>query len=287
MKLPKKATPGSGKIIVGDCKNILKVLPEGCADAVITDPPFNIGVEYDNHDDRMTRDQFLAWLGRRVRRACKVLKPNGSFLMFMGPQYQADAFCLLRNAGLHFRNSIVWHYTFGQNQKRKFTPSWTMIHYFVRDPKRFTFNADAVKVPSARQEVYNDKRAKNGGKVPNDTWVLRPDQHPEFFRADHDAWLVSRVCGTFNEKVPHVNQLPLAVVERLIRAATNPGDLVVDPFAGTGTVLVAAGNLGRRSLGIEISPETAEVARGRLAHAAEAADETGVAVEKAVMKRKG
>lgn len=275
MKLPKKATPGSGKIIVGDCKNILKELPEGCADAVITDPPFNIGVEYTDHDDRMTRDKFLAWLDRRVRPATNVLKPNGSFCLFMGPQYQADAFCLLRDAGLHFRNSIVWHYTFGQNQRRKFTPSWTMIHYFVRDPERFTFNADAVKVPSARQEVYNDKRAKNGGKVPNDTWVLRPDQHPEFFREDHDAWLVSRVCGTFKEKVKHVNQLPLAVVERIIRAATNPGDLVIDPFAGSGTVLVAAGNLGRRSLGIEISEKTAEVARGRLADA-KAAAEIGV-----------
>lgn len=275
MKLPKKAMPGSGKIIVGDCKNILKELPEGCADAIITDPQFNIGVDYNGHDDRMTKDEFLDWLGRRVRRAKKVLKPDGSFWMFMGQQHQADAFCLLRDAGLHFRNSIFWHYTFGQNQKRKFTPSWTMIHYFVRDPKRFTFNADAVKVPSARQEVYNDKRAKNGGKVPNDAWVLRPDQHPEFFREDQDVWLVSRVCGTFKEKVKHVNQLPLAIVERIIKVATNPGDLIVDPFAGSGTVLVAAGNLGRRSLGIEISPETAEVARGRLADA-KAANETGV-----------
>lgn len=282
MKLPKKATPGSGKILVGDCKNILKELPEGCADAIITDPPFNIGVEYNAHDDRMTRDEFLSWLGRRVRRACKVLKPDGSFWLFMGPEHQADAFCLLRDAGLHFRNSIVWHYTFGQNQKRKFTPSWTMIHSFVRDPERFTFNADAVKVPSARQLRYNDKRAKAGGKVPDDTWVLLPDQHPEFFREDHDAWLVSRVCGTFKEKVKHVNQLPLAIVERIIRVATNPGDLVVDPFAGSGTVLVAAGNLGRRSLGIEISPDTAEIARCRLAEAAGADDVTAAAKDKAV-----
>src|SRR5262249_40394612 len=148
---------------------------------------------------------------------------------------------LLEDLGFHLRNMIAWHYTFGQAQKRRFTPSWTPIFYVVKDPNNYTFNADAVRVPSDRQTRYNDRRANPLGKVPNDVWVLRPDQEsPAHFHPATDVWKISRVAGTFKERAGHVTQLPLALAERIIRVASNPGDVVLDPFAGTGTVLVAA-----------------------------------------------
>jgi site-specific DNA-methyltransferase (adenine-specific) len=200
-----------------------------------------------------------------MREVYRVLRPDGSLFLFMGPKYQAEVLVLLKRLGFHWRRTIAWHNTFGQAQQGNFTPSWTAIHYMVKDPRRFTFNADAVRVPSARQLRYNDKRANPKGKVPDDVWVLLPDlQAPECFSPDSDLWLESRVCGTFKERAGHVTQLPLPLVERILRVASNPGDLVLDPFAGTGTVLVAARRLGRRSLGIELSPETAEIARRRL-----------------------
>lgn len=272
VKKSKAATQSSGnspcrELIVGDC---LKVLPEMLPASVkllLTDPPFNIGLKYPGYDDSKSPAEYGKMLRDFAREARRVLMPDGSIFLFMGQKNQAKAFCILEDAGLFWRNSIVWHYGFGPCQTKKFTPSWTLIHNFSCHPKKFTFNADAVRVPSARQLVYCDKRANPNGKVPNDTWVLQPEESYEHFRPDQDVVLESRVCGTFHERAGHTTQLPLALVDRIVRVASNPGDLILDPFAGSGTVLVSARNLGRRYLGIEISPQTAEIARQRLAEA--------------------
>jgi site-specific DNA-methyltransferase (adenine-specific) len=148
---------------------------------------------------------------------------------------------------------------------KKFNRSHAHIFYYVVDPKRFTFNADVIRVPSARQTTYADRRANPLGKLPDDTWVLRPQEDERFFQPDTDTWYVSRVCGTFKERTGHPCQMPEALLERIIRVASNPGDLVLDPFAGSGTTLVAAKRLGRRYLGIELSGEYADKVRKRLA----------------------
>src|SRR5262249_45277691 len=155
--------------------------------------------------------------------------------------------------GLHWRRTVVWHYTFGPAQQDTLTPSWQALLYFVRDPRKFTFNADAVRVPSARQLVYNDRRARAGGKLPDDVWFVRPQEaEPEgFFDPCGDVWHVRREAGTFRGRQRHGCQTPDAVLERIVRLCSNPGDLVLDPMAGTGSMLAAAGRLGRPSLGIE------------------------------------
>src|SRR5262249_6916673 len=127
------------------------------------------------------------------------------------------------------------------------------------------FSPGGVRVPSARQTSYADRRAHPRGKLPDDTWVLRPQEDDRFFQPDTDTWYVSRVCGTFKERTGHPCQMPEALLERIIRVASNPGDLVLDPFAGSGTTLVAAKRLGRRYLGIELSGEYADKVRQRLA----------------------
>jgi site-specific DNA-methyltransferase (adenine-specific) len=251
-------------VLIGDCLDLLPTLPAGSADLVFADPPFNIGLDYPDHDDSLPPAEYLAWLEVRLRAACRVLSPTGSIFVAISTQYQAEVGVLLKGFGLHWRSTLPWHYTFGPCQRRKFTPSWVAIHYLTADRQRFTFNADAVKVPSARQRVYRDKRAKAGGKVPDDVWVLRPQDEPAAFRPDADVWHVPRVAGTFRERVGHVCQMPLPVLERIVRVASNPGELVLDPFTGTGTTLVAAKRHGRRWLGIDICPATAELARARV-----------------------
>jgi site-specific DNA-methyltransferase (adenine-specific) len=232
----------------------------------VTDPPYNIGLTYhDQYNDRQQTDQFLGSLEVALREVYRVLKPTGSLFVFMGTWLQAETLVLLKRIGFHYRRTIAWYNTFGQAQQRNFTPSWTAIHYFTKHPKNFTFNADAIRVPSARQLRYNDKRANAKGKLPDDVWMLLPDiQAPGCFQPDSDMWLQSRVCGTFKERVGHVTQLPLPLVERIIRVASNPDDLVLDPFAGSGTVLVASRKLGRCSVGIELCEQTVEIARSRL-----------------------
>jgi site-specific DNA-methyltransferase (adenine-specific) len=254
----------SGKLVVGDCIEAMAQLPAECADLIFADPPFNIGYEYDIYDDRRSRDEYLAWAEEWLRAAIRLLKPTGSFWLAMGDAYVSEYKIRLDALGLTMRNWIVWHYSYSRWCEKKFALSHAHILFYVRDPKQYVFNADAVRIPSARQFVYRHPRAKLCGRVPDDTWILRPQETTEHFRPEHDVWFAPRISGTFLERVAHPCQMPEAILERIIRVATNPGDLVVDPFAGSGTTLVVANRLGRRFWGCELSPNYARVIVERL-----------------------
>jgi site-specific DNA-methyltransferase (adenine-specific) len=251
-------------VLQGDCLHLLAGLPAGCVDLAFADPPFNIGYEYDTYDDRRAKADYLAWTESWLAAVQRVLKPHGSCFVAIGDEYAAEVKVRLDALGLTLRNWIVWHYTFGVHCTRKFSRSHAHIFYYVSDPKRYTFNADAVRVPSARQTTYADRRANPRGKLPDDTWVLRPQEDERFFQAHNDTWYVSRVCGTFKERTQHPCQMPEALLERIVRVASNRGDLVLDPFAGSGTTLAVAKRLGRRYLGVELSEDYAAKVRHRL-----------------------
>ena len=102
-----------------------------------------------------------------------------------------------------------------------------------------------------------DRRANPAGRLPDDTWILRPQDLPDGFRPDEDTWYFPRVCGTFKERAGwHGCQMPEQLLGRIIRACSNEGELVLDPFAGSGTTLAVAKKLGRRFLGFELRPNT-------------------------------
>jgi DNA modification methylase len=252
------------QVLSGDCVELLERVPAGSVDLAFADPPFNIGYDYDHYDDRRGREEYLEWAERWLGAVRRVLKPSGSFFLAIGDEYVAEHKVRLDALGLTMRNWIVWHYTFGVHCEKKFSRSHAHILYYVVDPKRYTFNADAIRVPSARQTTYADRRANPKGKVPDDTWVLRPQEDERFFQAATDTWYVSRVCGTFKERVDHPCQMPEALLERIVRVASNPGDVVLDPFAGSGTTLAAAKRLRRRFLGMELSENYAGQVRQRL-----------------------
>jgi site-specific DNA-methyltransferase (adenine-specific) len=253
------------KIQTGDCLRHLADVPAKSVDLAFADPPFNIGYEYDVYHDRVSRKDYLAWTDQWLAAVKRVLKPTGSFYVAIGDEYAAEMKVRLDGLGLVMRNWIIWHYTFGVHCKRKFNRSHAHIFYYVADPRHFTFNADAVRIPSARQTTYADRRANPAGKMPDDTWVLRPQEEERCFLPGMDTWYVARVCGTFKERTGHPCQMPEAVLERIILVSSNRGDLVLDPFAGSGTTLATAHKLGRRYLGIELSEEYAEGIRQRLA----------------------
>lgn len=248
----------------GDSLERLAKVPEGSVDLAFADPPFNIGYEYDVYQDRRGKDDYLGWTEKWMAGVKRTLKPTGSFFVAIGDEYAAEMKVRLDALGLHLRNWIVWHYTFGVSCTKKFNRSHAHIFYYVVDPKRYTFNADAVRVKSARQTTYADRRANPVGKLPDDTWYLRPQESDDHFAEGSDTWAVSRVCGTFKERTGHPCQMPEAVLERIIKSASNPGDVVLDPFAGSGTTLAVAKRLRRRYLGIELSTDYAEAVRDRL-----------------------
>ena len=250
-----------------DCIQGLKSLPEGTIDLAFADPPFNIGYDYDvYHDDRDCND-YLSWCGEWIGQIVRVLKPAGTFWLAIGDEYAAELKVLMqREHRLTCRSWVVWYYTFGVNCKSKFSRSHAHLFHMVKDPKKFTFNVDAIRVPSARQLVYADMRANPTGRLPDDTWILRPQDLPDGFQADQDTWYFPRVAGTFKERAGwHGCQMPEQLLARIIRSCSNEGETVLDPFGGSGTTLAVAKKLGRQYLGFELSTEYAERIRERLA----------------------
>jgi len=244
-------------------------MAEGSIDLAFADPPFNIGYKYDVYEDRMKADQYLAWSKKWGTALVRVLKPSGTFWLAIGDDFAAELKLMFqRDLGLVCRSWVIWYYTFGVHCKYKFARSHTHLFHFVKDPKQFTFNTEEIRVPSARQLVYGDARADSRGRLPDDTWILRPQDAPDSFTAQEDTWYVPRVCGTFKERAGwHGCQMPEQILGRIIKACSNKGDTVLDPFGGSGTTLVAAKKLERRFIGFELSKNYAAQIQKRLAAA--------------------
>ncbi len=236
-------------VYLGDCLVIMKDFPNGKTDLIFADPPFNIGIKYDKYDDHLPYETYYNWCKEWITECHRLLKDQGSIYIAIGDEFAAEINILLKQTGFHFRNWIIWYYTFGQNQRKKFNRSHTHIFYFTKDKENFVFNNDAIRVPSARQLVYNDKRAHPKGKVPDDVWQF------------------SRVCGTFKERLGnHPCQMPENLLERIILTSSNEGDIVFDPFGGTGTTSRVAQQLQRKYVTIEKSEEYYSLIIKRLSH---------------------
>ena len=218
--------------------------PATC-DPIVTDPPYNIGYGYDESADNKSPGEYAAWTRQWIAKCVDLLTPNGSVAVVIGDNYAAEMKLLLDQAGLTMRNWIIWQYTFGQHRSSKFGRDHDHVLYYVKNPKRFTFNADAVKVESERQRL-GDKRAAPGGRVPG------------------DVWSIPRLVGNAKERLDHPCQLPEALVERLVLALSNPGDCVFDPFGGSGTVPAVAYKNGRTAVAMDLSENYCELMRRRL-----------------------
>jgi DNA modification methylase len=162
-------------ILLGDCVEILNSLPAESVDLVFADPPFNIGLKYDEYKDSLTPKQYQDWTDKWLDGCQRVLKRSGSIYTAIGDDYAAELGVALKKR-FTMRNWLIWHYGFGQSTKKKFNRCHTHIFYHVKNAKDFVWNADAIKVPSDRQVKYGDKRAKAGGKMPDDVWSTGADE---------------------------------------------------------------------------------------------------------------
>jgi site-specific DNA-methyltransferase (adenine-specific) len=237
------------EVTTGNCLDVMAQLERGSVNLVFADPPYNQGINYgEHHNDRMSPPEYRAWCLNWMRAAARLLTPDGSMFLLNRWEWADQSARLLKVAGLHVRQWIVWYETFGANCTTKYNRTSRLLIWCTKDPKRYTFNRSAVNRPSDRQSKYTDERANEAGKL----W--------------DDVWKISRVCGTFRERIAGFpTQLPLALLSPIVGAHSNRGDLVLDPFSGSGTTGEACVNLGRRFLGIELSAKFAELARQRLA----------------------
>lgn len=235
-------------IHVGDALKVMRKWPDESVELAFADPPYNIGYVYDAYNDDLPDDEFVQWCTAWMAECQRVLKPTGSFYVAIGDDFAAELRIAGKRLGLLPRNWIIWQYNFGQHMRRKFGRDHTHILYFTKS-EEFTFNDHLLRYPSARHTEYQDLRANPDGRLPGDVW----DEFP-------------RVCGTFKERDGlHGCQLPESLLMRIILASSNPGEVVLDPFVGSGTTAAVAKQLGRDYLGIDISKSYAKLTRERLA----------------------
>ncbi|MGA3068110.1 MAG: site-specific DNA-methyltransferase [Tepidisphaeraceae bacterium] len=238
-------------ILLGDCLKIMPTLKRGSADLICTDPPYNNRFIYDADPtfDKLPDAQYYEWSRRWMSHCRDLLSPAGSIFVVIDANWCGRFDSILRELGLHFRNVIAWWEHFPQDRKSNLPAAARFVLYFTRSPKRFTWNWEDAAVPTRRSIIDDQRRAID---------VTCP----------HNVWPINRQTGNGGDAVPyekHPPQLPAKLLQTIIKLASNPGDFVLDPFAGNGTTIKAALELGRRAQGIERSPLYAKQAAAWIA----------------------
>lgn len=243
------------QIILGDALEVLKEnVADSSVDLIFADPPYNIGKSFNGRMDKWPSDEaYLEWSYKWIELCLQKLKPDGSFY-FMCSTQCLPYFDLYLRKKLTILSRIVWFYDSSGVQAKKFFGSlYEPILFCVRDSENYKFNADDIKVEAktgAQRKLIDYRKAVptiyNSTKVPGNVWDI------------------PRVRYRMAEYEEHPTQKPVALLERIIKASSNPGDLVLDPFAGTFTACFVAKELGRRSIGIEAEEQYVKTGLRRL-----------------------
>ena len=266
------------RIVLGDNMDVLPTIEDGAAALIYIDPPFNTGKEQrrerlrtvrdDAHGDRTgfqgkryrtvrlgaqsfddIFDDFLAFLEQRLVEAYRILSPTGSF--FLHIDYREAHYCKVLLDALFgrdcFMNEIIWAYDYGGRPKSRWPAKHDTLLWYVKDPTRYTFHYDEIdRVPYMAPGLAGAEKAARG-KTPTDVW-----------------WQTI-VPTVGRERTGYPTQKPIAILNRIVRVHSDPGDLVLDFFAGSGTTGEAAARNGRRYFLIDSNPEAVRVMKERLA----------------------
>lgn len=265
-----------GRIVEGDNLPVLQSLPAESVQLVYTDPPFNTGNVRAYQRLRTTRDdegervgfggrryrsestsqhsfgdafeEYIEFLAPRLREIWRVLRPDGTLYLHLDAREVHYVKVLLDKIFGRdcFLNEIIWAYDFGGRPKRRWPAKHDNILVYVKDREQYVFNRDEIdRIPYLAPGLVGKEKAERG-KLPTDVW-----------------W--HTIVGTnAKERTGYPTQKPVALAERIVRASSDVGELVLDPFAGSGTVGAAAAQLGRRYLLVDSNPEAVDVMRARL-----------------------
>lgn len=243
------------KIIWGDALNILtKEVRDRSIDLIFVDPPYNIGKNFIDLPDRWDSDEsYLAWCYKWLELCIKKLKTNGTMYVMTSTQNMPYFDIFLRDK-VTILSRIIWYYDSSSVQAKNYFGSlYEPILHCVRDKNNYTFNSEDIlveaKTGAVRKLVDYRKSAPtvyNSRKVPG------------------NVWQIPRVRYRMDEYENHPTQKPIALLERIIKASSNEGDIVLDPFSGTFTTSFVAKQLKRKSIGIEIQEEYVKIGLRRL-----------------------
>ena len=248
-----------GFLYQGDCRTLLASLPAISVQLIITSPPYNNGKEYE--EQQQTLEEYLRLQEEVITECVRVLRPSGSICWEVGNHMVGDGEILPLDIPLHsifakhrlkLRNRIVWHFEHGLHAKNRLSGRYEVLMWYTKSDD-YTFNLDLVRVP----QKYPGKRHFKGphvGELSGNPLGKNPS----------DVWIFPNVKSNHVEKTEHPCQFPIELVDRMLLATTNPGDVVLDPFAGTSTSLVAALLRERLACGAEIMPAYVEISRRRI-----------------------
>ena len=256
-------------LIEADVEAGLCELPAAHAKLIVTSPPYNIGKVYERATDL---DVYLGWQRRVIEALTRVVRPDGAVCWQVGnfidggEVFPLDIYFypIFKQLGYRLRNRVIWHFDHGLHASRRLSGRYETLLWFTRGDD-YTFNLDPIRVPSKYPGKLHFKGKKRGqpsgnplGKNPSDFW--------QTLGADWGSavWEIPNVKANHCEKTAHPCQFPIELVERCVLAMTDPGDVVLDPFAGVGSTLLAAVRHDRRAVGIERSADYCGIAQERL-----------------------
>jgi adenine-specific DNA-methyltransferase len=241
-----------------DCLPALGQLSGELFSLTITSPPYNIGKEYENP---LPLDEYLLWCERWMKEVYRVTRPHGAFWLNVGyveVPGKARAlplpYLLWKKVPFYLIQEVVWNYGAGVAARRSLSPRNEKLLWYVKDLENYTFHLDAIRDPDVkypRQKKHGKLRCNTAGKNPSDVWQI--------------AKVTSGQDRASPERMPHPAQFPLDLIDRLVLGFSNAGEVVLDPFLGSGTVAVSCLEHGRQVVGIEIRPAYCELAARRIA----------------------
>lgn len=250
-----KHTHDEHLIYQGDAIEILQnEIQDSSVDLIFVDPPYNIGKNFNGLKDKwVTDDGYLNWCYKWIDLCLNKLKPTGSFYVMTSTQFMPYFDIYLRNK-IDILSRLVWAYDSSGVQAKKYYGSmYEPILFCVKDKNNYTFNSDDIKV-----------EAKTGAKRKLIDYRKNPPQPYSNEKVPGNVWDFPRVRYRMTEYENHPTQKPIALLERIIKASSNPNDLVLDPFSGTFTTSYVAKKLGRKSIGIEINEEFTKIGLRRV-----------------------
>jgi DNA modification methylase len=269
------------RLILGDNLETLKTIESETVDLIYLDPPFFSNRNYEviwgdegevrSFQDRWAGgvDHYIAWLKERVIEMHRVLKDTGS--IFLHCDWHANAYIrvdILDKIFGHgnFINEIIWCYTAPANVFNRFPQKHDVI-YFYSKTKDYLFSTDAIKIPYHEETIARTNRGagNTGLKVKGDIEKRHKNRLDKDGKVPEDYWTdIFRVQGNSKERIGYPTQKPMALLERIIKCASNEGDLVLDPFMGGGTTIAVADKLNRKWIGIDQSVQAVKVTELRL-----------------------
>lgn len=265
MKLQSNFNPDADAVVYkGDCRGLLRQIPDEAIQLVVTSPPYNVGKSYES---KQSLASYLAEQEPIIEQCARVLDVSGSLCWQVGNYVEKGRsgrivpldialYPLFVKYGLKMRNRIIWHFGHGLHCTKRFSGRYETIIWFTKSDDYY-FNVDPIRVP----QKYPGKKYFKGPKAGQ--YSSNP-----LGKNPGDVWIFPNVKNNHIEKTEHPCQFPVELVERLVLSMSKKNDWVLDPFAGVGTTMAAAVRCGRRGAGAEIFDKYVKIARDRVRAAA-------------------